>query len=925
MLCFERIVPSGSRRQLTIQNWELKFVKILIIEDNPISRKLVRVALEAEGYAVLDAADGKTGFAVASEERPDLILQDLLLPDVNGIDLVSQLRALPGMDNIPILALTGLVAKADELRLSAAPFTDYLFKPVEPSLLVSTVRAYLTSAPDAEPTPGKNRRILVIDDEPAQRKLLATKLSQLGFAVTTAQTGQEGLAKARSEQPHAILSDVLMPGMDGFKLCIQIRKDPSLAQVPVVLFSNSYERESDQKLARGAGAYTLVRTAPDFHDVTQALLRSLEVTPAKPIDDPQTFSALHQERLARQLDRQVKLSTQLARRCAAQSAQISVLARMGADVIKGKIDARSLSSDLLARYLDAMGRSCGAIYLAGPKNDLLLAAHMGFPYPAAKSMEDFYGYSGVIQDAMKRREPMTISIAPSSNAALARMLSDLRAETLILSPLRFHDDALGVIVLVSENAAPDADWLPFSQAITSEIAQVIALNRAFSKLHFLASHDALTGLPNRARLRELLQLAIADGKCPALYLLNLHRFEEINNALSYRNGDLLLQQVAYRLRVAAGDEATVARLAADEFAVLIDDVPSQEIVQQTAKEILKSLEPSFRLVGLPVSMRASVGIAFMAGQSTDADSLLSYADVARRGAKRTGNDFLIYPANLEPYLPDHLVLLSELREAIEQDTLALHYQPKVCFKSGKTIGVEALIRWRHPERGPIPPDRFIPLAERAGLIHPVTLWVLGAALRQARRWLEIGLDMGVAINVSARDLQDEAFPDDVARACQEIGVPPENVNLELTERDLMLDPAKAEVGIQRLSATGVGLAIDDFGTGYSGLSYLHKLPVKEIKIDKSFVVGMLDDPRSAAIARSIIDLGRNLRLAVVAEGIEDQKTWDALVDLGCDVGQGYFICRPLPAEELNPWLLESPWGMVRNGNNRQPERSADSK
>ena len=302
--------------------------KILVIEDNPISRKMLRVALEAYDYAVIEAPDGKTALALMAEEMPDLVLQDLVLPDINGFELVLQLRALPGREKIPILAMTGLIAKVDELRLADAPFNDYLFKPIQPSNLVETVRSYLPFGKYSAGQPGRNRRVLVVDDEPSQRKLLVTYLEQLGFDVSSAADGNDALIQARAYRPNAILSDVLMPNLDGFQLCLKVRADPELAAIPVVLRSNNYDQEADKELARKVGAYALVATDPDFREAIRALFDSLDSTPALLLHDPQAFQAAHEERLAYQLHRQATLSAQLARRCAAQNAQVSVLASM---------------------------------------------------------------------------------------------------------------------------------------------------------------------------------------------------------------------------------------------------------------------------------------------------------------------------------------------------------------------------------------------------------------------------------------------------------------------------------------------------------------------------------------------------------------------------------------------------------------------
>jgi diguanylate cyclase (GGDEF)-like protein len=892
--------------------------KILLIEDNPISRKMVRTALAAEGYSVLEAANGAEALELMAKNLPDLVLQDLLLPDINGFDLVSKLREVAGGEKIPILALTGLIAQADDMRFAAAPFTDYLFKPVEPSLLIATIHSYLPPRHTYAGNSGKKQRILLVDDEPAQLKLSATYLSQLGFDVITATSGAEGLAKARAIRPDAILSDVLMPVMDGFHLCMKVRSDPELAGIPVVLLSNYYDQEADKELARRVGAYALVPTTPDFREALQALRQSLEAAPVAAIDNSQSLAAVHQERLANQVDHHAKLSAQLARRCASQRAQISVLASIGENFLDGKaVDTQALLAEILAHYLNVMGFSCGAIYLLEEESGLTLSAQLGFPELAAKSLPNFFGHEAILRDAMVKGEPLSISFSPERDSRFSHALSHLRAETLLINPLRFGSRALGVIVLMSDAPRLDYDWVTFSKAITNQIAQVIALSQAISRLQYLTSYDSLTDLPNREHLGNRIEEMITAGKRAALYLLNLDRFQEINNTLSYRNGNRLLRQIAKRLKESFSDDTMVARLGADEFALLVTQPTNGEAVHRVAKEILKSLEPSFRLDGLPIVVRASLGIALLPDQCDDADTLFSYADMARRAAKDTGSDYLVYPDHVEPYSPDHLALLAELREAIEHDRLRLYFQPKLNFQTRQTVGVEALLRWPHPNRGWVPPDLFIPLAEKAGVVHSITLWVLTSALQQLQLWRDAGLHVGVAVNVSARDLQDPTFPDFVEQVCRSTGTPPDTLTLELTERALMADTAKTQTTFQRLDEMGVQFSIDDFGTGYSALSYLQKLPVNEIKIDKSFVSGLLSDTRSGAIVRSIIDLGRNLGFRVVAEGVEDRRTWERLAELGCDSAQGYYMARPLSPTDLLRWLNESPWTKTYNGSEEQ--------
>jgi diguanylate cyclase (GGDEF)-like protein len=433
-----------------------------------------------------------------------------------------------------------------------------------------------------------------------------------------------------------------------------------------------------------------------------------------------------------------------------------------------------------------------------------------------------------------------------------------------------------------------------------------------------AHHDGLTGLPNRDHFLERTKAAIASiergEKRAAVMLLDLDRFKEINDTLGHQSGDVLLIQTGDRLRRALRDTDVLARLGGDEFAVLLPTVEGADGAADVAVRIREALQAPVQLRGLSVHIDASVGIAVFPDHGTDVEELLQRADVAMYAAKGGGPSHCVYSAQHDPYSPERLAMISELREAIDDGSLEVHYQPKADLRTGHVAGVEALVRWRHPERGLIAPDEFIPLAEHTGLITPLTVHVLTAALAQCRAWSDAGIPLDVAVNLSPRNLAEAELPELVARLLAEAGVGPDRLKLEITESSIMADPLRARDVLTRLDAMGVGLAIDDFGTGYSSLSYLSELPVNEIKIDRSFVRNMQTSSGDAFIVRATIDLGRNLGLVVVAEGVEDEEMWARLGELGCDTAQGYFLSRPVPAAELGAWLRAHP--------ERAPERTA---
>ncbi len=424
-------------------------------------------------------------------------------------------------------------------------------------------------------------------------------------------------------------------------------------------------------------------------------------------------------------------------------------------------------------------------------------------------------------------------------------------------------------------------------------------------LEYQALHDALTGLPNRSlfgdRLRQALLAARRNQKMFGVLLIDLDRFKDINDALGHDRGDSLLQEVTARLRGVLRATDTIARLGGDEFAVLTTDAKHPDDVVAGARKILAALEGPFAIADQMVETGASIGIAIYPIHGDDPSTLLRRADVAMYVAKRAGGGHAVYAPEQEAQTLRRSGLAGELRRSIPQGELVLHYQPQVTLATGAIRSVEALVRWNHPREGLMPPDRFIPMAEETGIIHPLTAWVIDSALTQLCRWLKDGLDVSVSLNVSPRNIEDHSLEEMVARALGTFKVEPERLTLEITEGVAMA--AAAGKALHRLNEMGVRLALDDFGTGYSSLLYLMRLPVNEIKIDRSFVSALASDPDSGAIVRSAVGLGHNLGLRVVAEGLQDRAAEAVLVEAGCDAAQGFLIGRPAPERDTTALLL----------------------
>jgi diguanylate cyclase (GGDEF)-like protein len=428
------------------------------------------------------------------------------------------------------------------------------------------------------------------------------------------------------------------------------------------------------------------------------------------------------------------------------------------------------------------------------------------------------------------------------------------------------------------------------------------LRRQAAENEHLALHDPLTDLPNRSLFHDRAQQAILgsrrDQTGVALMILDLDRFKEVNDTLGHHNGDLLLQEIGARLRSGLRESDSVARLGGDEFGLLLPNVADGGEALMLGERVRSVLRRPFTLEGVTLDVEASVGVAIYPEHGEDVDSLLQRADVAMYLAKEDRSGCELYASDRDEYSPHRLALAAELRRALDEKELVLHYQPKADLSDGRIVAVEALVRWQHPEHGLLTPDQFVPLAEATGLIRELTLTVLDEALHQQRVWRDDGIDIRVAVNLSARDLYDLTLPASTAELLAKHDVPPTSLELEITESVIVADPMRARAILNRLSEMGVVLAIDDYGTGYSSLGYLKRLPIDEMKIDRSFVMQMADDRNDAAIVRSTVELGRNLGLKVVAEGVETATAWAHLKALGCDFAQGYYLSRPVPAAEI---------------------------
>ena len=505
------------------------------------------------------------------------------------------------------------------------------------------------------------------------------------------------------------------------------------------------------------------------------------------------------------------------------------------------------------------------------------------------------GYADVLRDQGVRdclQVPLRFEAGADGSLLVANMLGDVET---------FQPADVGRLQALGNHAAV---------AIENAVRARTIARQAAEREH-RALHDELTGLVNRRLFGASLEQALLTGPS-AVLLLDLDRFKDVNDTLGHEMGDRLLAQVADRLRSVVLADSLVARFGGDEFAVLLSDAGA-DVALSTAALVRDSLTRPFDLDGVAVAVDASVGVA-TGEPGVDGVNLIRAADVAMYAAKQNRSGLELFRPELDRGDSTRLGLLADLRTTIASAGIDVVYQPKVDVRTGAMTGVEALARWRHPEHGHVGPDEFIPLAEHSSLITPLTMHVLRRALDACQGWRRTAQDFTVAVNISPRSLLHDGFVDDVARELARVAVPASALTLEITETSLMADPGRAVAALGRLKDLGVRLSVDDLGTGYSSLAYLQRLPVDEVKIDKSFLQD-LRDPSTEAVVGAIVDLGHRLDRHVVAEGIEDAWTWDRLRDLGCDSAQGFWMARPMPAEDLSE-LLES-WSGPRTTRLRQ--------
>jgi diguanylate cyclase (GGDEF)-like protein len=712
-------------------------------------------------------------------------------------------------------------------------------------------------------------RVISVEDEPAFTELIRRSLEDEGFAVTIERTQTESeLHRALDAAPwDLVISDHSMPRFSS-QDALRVIKARGL-DLPFIIVSG-FIGEDAAVVAMRAGAHDYI---PKDH------LGRLGVAVRRALHDATERAALRQ----REQDLEALHAVAFAA-------------------------GRALDIDRLAEF--AVGRArallhCDyvALYWWNPERGRLerIARVVDVPDPGADWVLPGSGVSGI---AFAERRAVVVDDYPAWPGHLKGPQTTLASAA--ATPLIIGDRVAGAFAIGALTPRHfTTEEMRVLSLFAAEVAPAIETSRLLTAAQHAARYDALTGLPNRVLFSERLEAQIAlakrEQKTFALMYADLDEFRDINDAFGHEAGDAVLRELGVRLRQVVGAGDMVGRFGADEFVVLFPIGTELSNAGAAAQQAGTFLKDPFSAAGEPVRLAASMGIVVFPEHGTEPEILLQRAESAMFAAKRSHTGYRIYSAELDPQSQKRIALAGDLRRAVAENQLVLYYQPQVDCESGAVVAAEALLRWNQPGRGLVPPMEFIPFAEQSGLILEITPWVVREALRQQREWRSSGIELRVSVNVAMRNLHDPAFPDQVERLVAESGVPPTALALEITEGTIMLEPERTLAMLQRFRQMGLGVAIDDFGTGYSSLTYLSRLPVDEVKIDKSFVMA-LSDPGNRAIVDAVVQLGRAFGLRVVAEGVKDGRTWNTIASFHGVVAQGYHLSPPLPAEQFVQWM-----------------------
>ena len=723
-------------------------------------------------------------------------------------------------------------------------------------------------------------KIFIAEDDPNSLILLEMILLSRDYDVVVARDGAEAWALLQNETPDLIISDILMPGIDGFELCRKIRGDSRLGKVPIIIYSATYVEARDEQLAIAAGANRFVLKPIEALNMIQVVSEVLEEAAAGTQVKPDIQVSLHE------LD----------------AMHINVLQSK----LQNKIQLLSENNSVLEAQREILQlalETCGmAAFEWLPDKDVFFGDERlnmllhGIKKPLSVSHQEFIKH---IHEEDREEVESAFQRLVYTNAPIFLRFRYIRANQTVTT-LELHakkhltsksNEALHIIgTLMDPNAS--SIW----QSTQNQ-----------TDINYARQHDPLTGLPNRSYFSEQMDQCIKQAQQTqsgfSIMMLDLDNFKLINDSLGHANGDKLIQSIGVRIQSSLGEGHVVARLGGDEFAVILPDNNGGKTTEELARALLVAIAHPIKLADEQISITSSIGISHYPSNGNDRYSLLTAADTAMYAAKNLrGNRVCVYEKEMASRSSERLMIEQGLKRALEQNQLELHYQPKLSLTTGHITGVEALVRWRHPERGLIQPDRFITVAEENGLIVQIGRWVLRKACSEPllRRSIN-GMQMTIAVNVSVRQFTQDNFVDFLRATLYELNMPAQYLQLEITESTLQVLEHSRQV-LDEIRAMGVSIAIDDFGTGYSSFSVLKHLPIDTLKIDRTFVKDIPGNLNDVAIVNGIVGLSKTLGMSVVAEGVETVEQLNTLREAGCEEYQGYYFSRPIPIKELESLL-----------------------
>ncbi|MCQ4574236.1 MAG: EAL domain-containing protein [Candidatus Brocadiales bacterium] len=772
-------------------------------------------------------------------------------------------------------------------------------------------------------------KILIVEDDEDSRVLLETAFEAQGYTVESAANGKQALEMARRSRPDLIISDILMPEMDGFALCQAVKDDEQLRTTPFVFHTASYVGSQDEELAIKLGASRFIVKTGETEELLKAVKEvfkeykegRLEV-PVIPAEAREELERMHKEALIRQLDKKVQ-ELEKERDALDKRRRLAVL---GADVVRALTTGITLQS-MLQRCAEAMVRHLDAAFariwtLDKEKNVLELQASAGmYTHIDGPHSRVPVGTLEIGLIAKERKPHLTNDVISDPRVSDKEWARREGMVAFAGHPLIVENQLVGVMAMFAVKTLAKETTEALA-SVADEIALGIQRKQAEETIQRMAYYDTLTGLPNRVLFCEYLsqRIAQAQGKKQQIAILYIYpgQLSKICESFGRKVCDFLCQTLTERIKESVRekggvapsggeeDTKTIGRLREHEFAVLLPQIASAQDAMKVAKKAIKVFSKTILLDSQEVSLPCRIGISVYPTDGSDEEALLKNAAIAMSHVKETGKgDFQFYSPKMGALVSGRMALEGDLRGALEREEFVVHYQPQVDLRTGQVTGMEALLRWQHPNRGIVSPLEFIPIAEETGQIVPIGEWVLHTACAQNRAWYDAGFPaIHVSVNFSMHQFKQQDVIGMVTRTVKETGLDPGHLEIEVTESAFMKGMGVTVAALTELNEMGIRIAIDDFGTGYSSLSYLKSLPVTKLKIDKSFVCDLTANPDDDALVTAIIAMAHSLNLKVIAEGVETRVQLEFLCSLKCDEMQGYLFSKPLPAEEATKLLAE---------------------